>query len=37
MGKVPSTMSSVKEVVTDGMTWRRPSMVLPIDMRSATV
>lgn len=37
VGNVPSTISSVSEETTEGSTWRRPSMVLPIDMRSATV
>ena len=37
MGKVPSTWSSVKVETTEASTCRRPSMVLPIDMRSATL
>ena len=37
VGKVPSTMISVRVEQTDGRTCRRPSMVAPMDMRSATV
>lgn len=37
MGNVPSTIISVKVVQTEGRTWRRPSIVEPIDIRSATV
>ena len=33
---MPSTISSASEDATDGRTCRRPSMVLPIAMRSAT-
>jgi hypothetical protein len=36
MGKVPSTIISESDATTEGCTWRRPSMVLPMDMRSAT-
>mgnify|MGYP003636617251 CR=1 FL=1 len=37
VGNVPSTMISVSVEGTEGRTWRRPSMVLPMDMRSETV
>ena len=37
VGKVPSTINSESDATTEGCTWRRPSMVVPIDMRSATV
>ncbi|KAH8622432.1 Urease [Alternaria alternata] len=37
VGNVPSTINAERELTTEGCTWRRPSMVVPMDMRSATV
>jgi hypothetical protein len=37
VGKVPSTINAESDATTEGWTWRRPSMVVPMDMRSATV
>lgn len=35
-GKVPSTINAESDATTEGWTWRRPNMVVPMDMRSAT-